>query len=50
MKTVNQVLMTTDYNMFKNLNGNRNVNPLHLNRYIYQPSDARWYRPRRYSS
>lgn len=32
MKTVNQVLMTTDYNMFKNLNGNRNVNPLHLNR------------------
>ena len=32
METVNQVFMTNDYDMFKTITGNRNVNPLHLNR------------------
>lgn len=32
METVNQVRMTNDYEMFKSLEGNRNVNKLHVNR------------------
>lgn len=32
MEVVNQVKMTNDYEMFKTLNGNRNVNKLHVNR------------------
>lgn len=32
MKKVNQVLKTNDYKMFKHLNGNRNINKLHLKR------------------
>lgn len=32
MKEVNQVLKTNDYSMFKHINGNRNINKLHLKR------------------
>lgn len=32
MKQVNQVMMTNDYNMFKTIEGNREVNKLHLRR------------------
>ena len=32
MKEVNQVLKTNDYSMFKHMNGNRNINKLHLKR------------------
>ena len=32
MKTINQVYATNDYSMFKTLNGNRNVNKLHVRR------------------
>lgn len=32
MKTVNQVNQTNDYTMFKTLQGNRNVNKLHIER------------------
>jgi len=32
MKTINQVMMTNDYNMFKNIEGNRNINKIHLKR------------------
>ena len=32
MKVINQVNQTTDYEKFKNLNGNRNVNTLHVRR------------------
>lgn len=32
MKVVNQVNQTNDYSMFKTLDGNRNVNKLHVNR------------------
>lgn len=32
MKTVNQVNQTNDYNLFKSLQGNRNVNKLHVQR------------------
>ena len=32
MKKVNQVYQTNDYKLFKTINGNRNINPLHLNR------------------
>ena len=45
MKTVNQVLQTTDYSMFKFLQGNRNINLPHLirlrnsfeKRYLFSP-------------
>ena len=32
MKVVNQVNQTNDYEMFKTLDGNRNVNKLHVSR------------------
>lgn len=32
MKTINHVMMTNDYSMFKNIEGNRNINKLHLKR------------------
>jgi len=32
MKVINQVYTTTDYSVFKNLQGNRNVNKLHVRR------------------
>lgn len=32
MQQINQVMMTTDYSMFKNIDGNRNINKLHLSR------------------
>lgn len=32
MKIVNQVNQTNDYNLFKSLKGNRNVNKLHVQR------------------
>ena len=32
MKAINQVYTTTDYSVFKSLNGNRNVNKLHVRR------------------
>jgi hypothetical protein len=32
MSIVNQVLMTTDYDLFQNISGNRHINKLHLNR------------------
>src|SRR5574344_1973849 len=32
MRVVNQVNQTNDYEMFKTLDGNRNVNKLHVNR------------------
>lgn len=32
MKTINQVMMTTDYSIFKNVTGNRNINKIHLKR------------------
>lgn len=32
MKTINQVMMTNDYNMFKLINGNRDINKAHLKR------------------
>ena len=31
-KTINQVFTTTDYDMFEEINGNRNINKLHLKR------------------
>ena len=32
MKEVNQVLQTNDYDIFQHIDGNRNVNKLHLKR------------------
>ena len=32
MKTVNQVMMTNDYDMFETIDGNREVNKIHLRR------------------
>ena len=32
MKTINQVFMTNDYSIFKNIEGNRNINKVHLKR------------------
>ena len=32
MKQVNQVMMTNDYDMFETIDGNREVNRLHLRR------------------